>query len=207
MSIEKYTFASAAAFAEWAETGLAGYFAATDFENNIFTGYRDAGKTEPLFSWTCASTNAIKAYKSASVSCSVGGGSNIAPATALVCKNGVILYGTSGKGHAIITKNNSGATMCVVAGSASGIATACVSFYCATYGDDTALTSAKTFTKRDANQTVFTPFATDAAIGSSSYAPNAFYMPEGPYYSLGLGRFSAGGKTYITNGYWAILDE
>lgn len=73
-------------------------------------------------------------------------------------------------------------------------------------GDSTTIATTTTFTPEAANQTVLVPFATNAELADVSYCPNAFYMPTGQYYSMGLGRFELAESTYITNGYWAIKE-
>lgn len=73
-------------------------------------------------------------------------------------------------------------------------------------GDNTTSATTTTITPEAANQTVLVPFATNADLTDVSYCPNAFYMPTGQYYSMGLGRFELAESTYITNGYWAIKE-
>lgn len=74
------------------------------------------------------------------------------------------------------------------------------------FGDSATIATTTTFTPESAQQTVMTPFATNADVGDTSYTPNAFYMPMGQNYAQGMGKFLLGADTYITNGYWCIKD-
>lgn len=132
---------------------------------------------------------------------------------AAVCKNGVILslYGadspSSGEAATVIvTKNNLDQTVIILS---SGPANSDTRFYMnvrSVTRSDALPAQALTFTPVSGGQTVLVPFTTEAADGVVSYTPNAFYMPKGQYHSMGFGKFTAGGKTYMSNGYWAILD-
>lgn len=74
------------------------------------------------------------------------------------------------------------------------------------FGDSATLSTTTTFTPESSNQTVITPFITNADVGGKSYTPDAGYMPMHSAYSAGLGKFLLGADTYITNGYWCIKD-
>ena len=75
------------------------------------------------------------------------------------------------------------------------------------FGDSLSLHTLTTFTPASGNQTITTPFITNSDDGSSSFTPKAFYMPMCQNYGMGVGKFILDGKTYITNGYWAIDTE
>lgn len=77
------------------------------------------------------------------------------------------------------------------------------------FGDTTSTTlfTTTTFTPEAGQQTVLTPFATNADVGDVSYTPNAYYMPMHSNYASGVGKFYLGMDHYITNGYWAIKDN
>ena len=75
------------------------------------------------------------------------------------------------------------------------------------FGDSATIATTTTFTPESAQQTVLTPFATNAEVGDVSYAPNAYYMPMHSNYASGFGKFYLGMDHYITNGYWAIKDN
>ena len=72
--------------------------------------------------------------------------------------------------------------------------------------DDTSTVTGFTFSPLAADQTQLVPFCTDAALGTTSYTPDAFYMPVGQYFGMGLGKFTANGDDYLSNGYWAFRD-
>lgn len=55
-------------------------------------------------------------------------------------------------------------------------------------------------------QTVLCPFITNAATGTSSYTPKAFYIPYGEYVGRGYAKFNMNGTDYVTDGYFAISD-
>lgn len=57
-----------------------------------------------------------------------------------------------------------------------------------------------------AEQTVLSPFITNAATGTSSYTPKAFYIPYGEYVGRGYAKFVMNGADYVTDGYFAISD-
>ncbi len=74
------------------------------------------------------------------------------------------------------------------------------------FGDSVTMSSTTTFTPESGNQTVITPFITNADVGCKSYTPDAGYMPAHSNYSSGMNKFLLGADTYITNGYWCIKD-
>lgn len=55
-------------------------------------------------------------------------------------------------------------------------------------------------------QTILSPFITNAAIGTTSYTPSAFYIPYGEYVGRGYAKFIMNGDTFLTDGYFAISD-
>ena len=75
------------------------------------------------------------------------------------------------------------------------------------FGDSATIATTTTFAPESAQQTVLTPFATNADFGDVSYTPNAYYMPMHSNYASGVGKFYLGMDHYITNGYWAIKDN
>ena len=72
------------------------------------------------------------------------------------------------------------------------------------FGDSATESSTTTFTPESAQQTILCPFATNATVGTTSYTPFAYYMPMCQNYNSGMNKFTAAGRTYITNGYWCI---
>lgn len=126
--------------------------------------------------------------------------------TAHTCTNGVILeFANAGNYIAwvLLSKTNNGAVAVVYSPG-----TVPTGYSATAWGDDAvpATTGDMGFTARASYQTQFVPFITVPPGGSVSYTPNAFYMPYGNLFSSGNGSFIAGGKLYLTNGYWAILD-
>lgn len=223
MAITRIPFESMAAFAEWAAANLVPrYFAATAYASNTLTCYRDEEKTQPLWSFTSANQVTQSAYKSASVSRATPGKSLASPSwvkTAWVCANGVMLDCGDRFCCTIITKNNRGETTTVIGGGSSYAAactgavrasatsvTATATPYVTAWGDDTGITTSASFIAREENQTSLVPFVNDTPSGTLGYTPYAFYIPAGQFYNMGYGTFTAGGKKYLTNGYWAILD-
>lgn len=75
------------------------------------------------------------------------------------------------------------------------------------FGDSATMSTTTSFTPEAGQQTNTTRFATNANIGEVSYTPNAYYLPMAQNYASGIGKFSIGSDTYITNGYWAIKDS
>lgn len=210
MAIHTYTFSTKEEFIAWAAENLVpAYFGATDYDDGRWTGYRDAEKTEPLFAYQFGWTPRLIAWKSASVSRYVDGQagySDVMPQI-IMSDYGVFIDLPERTCGAIITKSNNGETLTVIGGGAS--AANWTEVYCTCWGDDVTITDKTQFTAKAGNQTVLVPFASDAAPGQTSYAPAAFYIPEGQYYSLGFSTFwTADGSTlarqYITNGYWAL---
>jgi len=74
------------------------------------------------------------------------------------------------------------------------------------FGDSQTMSTTTTFTPESGNQTVITPFITNADVGGKSYTPSAGYMPAHSNYGSGLNKFLLGADMYITNGYWCIKD-
>lgn len=212
MAIAKTLFDSMADFVSWAESTLVPeYFGAVSYDTSTgtLTGYLDAEKTDPVWSYVSNNTPKMTAYKSASSSRTITGRALASagfPESAWTCANGVIIYNDSRLMQAIITKNNSGKAMSVIGGGGNSPNYLYTNVYCTAWGDDPSITTGLSFTPIAGNQTSLVQFCTDAPVGSVSYAPNAFYMPYGQYYGAGLGKFTSDGKTYLTNGYWAILD-
>lgn len=77
--------------------------------------------------------------------------------------------------------------------------------YSLTYADTYPVTY-YTVSPSVAEQTVLSPFITNAPAGTASYTPDAFYMPFGAYVGRGYAKFVMNGKMYLTDGNWAISD-
>ncbi len=126
-----------------------------------------------------------------------------------LCENGLFFTQSSqnAQGSLLITKNNYGKTVIISAANSSG--RGCVDGNIALRvadGDEPPLDNIKShaFSPGKDDYTVLIPFTTHAEFGAISYTPNAFYMPIAQYRDVGL--LMIEGKTYITNGYWAVLD-
>lgn len=78
--------------------------------------------------------------------------------------------------------------------------------YCIAYSDAYPVNSYY-ISQSVSEQTVLSPLITNAAAGSSSYTPNAFYIPFGEYVGRGYAKFIMNGITYLTDGFFAISDE
>jgi hypothetical protein len=129
---------------------------------------------------------------------------------AAICENGAMisLCGAAG-GNAcsiIITKTSNDETAVILSSSGTTESRLYTSVRSVTRSD--ALPAqALTFTPVSGGQTQLVSFTTESATGVVSYTPNAFYIPKGEVYGIGFGKFEMGGKAYMTNGYWAILDS
>lgn len=223
MSIEKTYIKSPASLLEWMQDNLVPkYFASVRKDETTSQYFYVNANTDDGWAMTFSLTgsNAYAAAIKSDNSFVQANFYGIAAALpyaqssyAAICENGAMisLYGpeSSSSNYAaniIITKTNLDKTAIILT---SGGENTNSRFYtgirCVTR-DDALPAQALTFSPIFAGQTVLVPFTTEAADGVISYTPNAFYMPKGQYHSMGFGKFTAGGKTYMSNGYWAILD-
>lgn len=187
--------------ATWMRTNLVpDYFAAVTVESGVITCTDADGNT-----LLTKGSNSLTAYKSASASAGISPHAGMQTVTeAYNCANGALLVFSNGTytAHVLITKTNNGATAIVfsqptIPGFTNGISSVA-------WGDILP-NNAYAFTALTANQTQLVPFCTDAALGTVSYTPNAFYIPVGQYRAFGV--MTLDGVNYLTNGYWAIKDE
>jgi hypothetical protein len=124
-----------------------------------------------------------------------------------MCANGALIRcgASSTQSDFIITKTNNNKTAFVYfQGNVTQLTRN--NFRVVAWGDTTPDTT-RSYTATEANQTQFVPFCTDAALGDVSYTPNAFYIPVGQHFNMGIGKLTMDGVDYLTNGYWAIKDE
>lgn len=186
-------------------TGTSDAFTMTDVEGNTILRTQDG------------TSGYLRAYRSAE-------GNYIQLATrsffnntmqVIACDNGVILDGeiSDGSGYSrsfamLFAKTNNDKIAIVFPSSLS--TTAGQQYRNAlnhiALGDSTTMSTTTTFTPESGNQTVITPFITNADVGGKSYTPSAGYMPAHSNYGSGLNKFLLGADTYITNGYWCIKD-
>lgn len=210
MAVSRHSFADAQEFTAWTAANLVpSYFGAVDFDDNWWYGYEDAEKTKPIIAYEFGWSPRFRVYKSPAVYndiTGVGGYSALVP-NIYTCGGGVLFDAIARNLCAIIAKTNNDVTASIIGGSDNGDRGYFAKVYAYALGDDTTITTQREFNTRASAQTCLVPFCTDATFGNSSYTPKAFYMPEAQYYSSGMGTFTAGGKTYLTNGYWAILDD
>lgn len=122
------------------------------------------------------------------------------------CANGAFLVlnylSQENKYSVMITKNNDGKVSFVFPDSYSNRTYVC----CLTYSDTFPVTY-YTVAQSVAEQTVLSPFITNAPAGATSYTPGAFYIPFGEYVGRGYAKFTMNGKMYMTDGYWAVRDS
>lgn len=136
------------------------------------------------------------------------------PTQVIGCDNGFLTvgrYGLNGSSRfaLLVAKTNNGKPAIIF--NRYGSATDNQVFYNGVkhvaFGDSPTMSTTTTFTPEAGQQTMLVPFATNADIGDVSYTPNAYYLPMCQNYTSGIGKFSIGSDTYITNGYWAIKDS
>jgi len=198
-------------FAAWMQANLVpDYFAAVTVENAAVTCTDADGNTLLTISWgTTGGGNLVltfNAYKSGSYATTFSRGSISVCQYCASCANGALVVWKATNGDnmqqaLLITKTNNGKTALIFAGENLYSTTLCIAW------GDVAPDSTYSFTPLTANQTQLVPFCTDAALSTPSYTPDAFYIPVGQYYSMGIGKLALDGTTYLTNGYWAIKDE
>lgn len=205
MAIEKIIVSGRANVASWLNANASDFFASVTMDGYALVA-RDT-QNNVVLNWD---SSQVTIYKSTAVSDSLTVDTSMnGKYTIAKCSGGIlIISGTSNTHHLnfIITKTNNDVTA-VIAGGHSNLVTALTNGICAAaWGDAEDATKTCTFYPSAQNQTQFASFTTYAKPDTTSYTPNAFYMPVGEYYDWSYGKFTAGGDTYITNGYWAIKD-
>ena len=155
-----------------------------------------------------SSNNAITAYASETVSISLTNNEGISKITyAAVCSRGCLLTfssGTNGRMEVLITKSNNNITTVVFRKGLDGGQLG--GMYCVAWGDIDPISYLSVTPITTAQQTQIVPFLSNAPYGTISYTPDAFYIPVGQYYGMGIGQLTLNGNIYLTNGYWAIKD-
>lgn len=224
MSIEKTYIGSADALLEWMQNNLVPkYFTSMNKDSSTTSYFYVNGQTSEGWAMTFSLTGtngyaaAIKSDNSfvqADFYGYTGGVPYAQGSYAAICENGAMisLYGVTGSSsnnaaNIIITKTNLDKTAIVLTSGSESVNARFFTNVRSVTRSDALPAQALTFTPISAGQTVLVPFTTEATDGVISYTPNAFYMPKGQYYGMGFGKFTADGKTYMSNGYWAILDE
>lgn len=202
MAIGKfYLNGGAEVIANWMRT----YLVPDYFSEVTTTGWniqcKNGNDTVLLFDPDAYSADRIKAYRNETDFANIGAASlPFGCDYAYTCENGAMIH-VSSNIWILITKTNNGRTAIIgtTGGNSQGIP-------CVAWGD-AAPYSTLTYTPRSGEQTQLVPFCTDAPYQTTSFTPNAYYMPVGQYYTLGAGRLIIGNTAYLTNGYWAIKDE
>lgn len=213
MAIVRAQVSGAANLAAWLNTNATAFFNGVSQESGMQVWSATDKDGNKVFRF---SANDFTAYRTDGANgIAANTGSMFGTTDIIMCDNGIILgtaynYNISRKFGILITKTNNGKIACIF--SYGGTATTDSNYcYCqiqhVALGDSTSLATTTTFTPEAGQQTVLCTFATNVNVGSVSYTPNAFYMPMCQNYNMGLGKFSLGFDTYISNGYWAIKDE
>lgn len=126
----------------------------------------------------------------------------------LICTANVIAPNSYGRTFCfLLAKTNNGKPAIIFGDLTSNFDAACkANIAHVALGDSATMSTTTTFTPESGNQTVITPFITNADVGGKSYTPSAGYMPAHSNYGSGLNKFLLGADMYITNGYWCIKD-
>lgn len=131
----------------------------------------------------------------------------------IMCDNGIIIettytYSGDRKFALLITKTNNSRIASIFTQNRESATTSYLytKLNHVAIGDSTTIATTTTFAPESGQQTCLVPFATNAEIGTTSYTPDAFYIPMNPNYAMGIGKFLMGADTYISNGYWAIRE-
>lgn len=206
MAIEKIIVSGRANVASWLNANATEYFASYTMNGSLMIA-KDA-QNNVMLEW---GGDDVKIYKSATVFDTKSANTATAGTyTISKCNGGIMVIAgseSSNEMSLILTKTNNDVTAVIVGSGTSNRANALTqSIIAAAWGDAEDATKTRTFYPSAQNQTQFVSFTTYAKPDTTSYTPNAFYLPDGQYYSLEYGKFIVNGKLYITNGYWAIED-
>lgn len=206
MAIEKIIVSGRANVASWLNANATEYFASYTMDGNKMIA-KDA-QNNVMLEWDGSN---VKIYKSATVfDTKAADTSSAGTYTISKCSGGIMVIAGSesvNEMSLILTKTNNDVTAVIVGSGTGNRENALTRDICAAaWGDAEDATKTRTFYPSAQNQTQFASFTTYAKPDTTSYTPNAYYMPVGEYYDWSYGKFTAGGDTYITNGYWAIKD-
>lgn len=207
MAIEKIIVSGRANVASWLNANATEYFASYTMDSNKMIA-KDA-QNNVMLEWDGSN---VKIYKSATVfDTKAADTASAGTYTISKCNGGIMVIAGSDSSHEmslILTKTNNDVTAVIVGSGTSNRATALTNSICAAaWGDAEDSTKTFWFYPSAQNQTQFVSFTTYSKPDTVSYTPKAFYLPDGQYYDLEYGKIIVNGKLYITNGYWAILDE
>lgn len=207
MAIEKIIVSGRANVASWLNANATEYFASYTMDGNKMIA-KDA-QNNVMLEWDGSN---VKIYKSATVfDTKAADTSSTGTYTISKCSGGIMVIAGSesvNEMSLILTKTNNDVTAVIVGSGTGNRENALTRDICAAaWGDAEDATKTRTFYPSAQNQTQFASFTTYSKPDTVSYTPKAFYLPAGQYYDLEYGKFIANGKLYITNGYWAIIDE
>lgn len=188
------------------------FFANIELESGSLMFYDTDGNL--VFEMTAA--YAVRAYRSAS-SYAESSFASLVFTDITSCKNGAILiaqYQSFTYSIAFLFSKTNNDSTAIMFGNDSGTAhpqAATTTFNRVAWGDAQLSTVQTTvFTPSYGFQTQLVPFCTDATFGSTSFTPNAFYMPmyrNSDVQQTAVDQFVANGATYICYNAWAIKDE
>lgn len=203
------------------------YFASATYDSSNYSQFKDSDGNVLLHEGRGnAGSSVWDIYKSASsyVHLDFGSGNQQDQnyVTKIIsCDGGVLVHmtgsdGVTPSGGLIITRGNDGKTVIIgntnyaARGDSSG--TSQIYRYTKVnmikWGDVTSSNIQLTFTAQRTNQTQLVPFTTYCNAQTTSYTPDAFWMPFGEFYEVNSGKFlGPNGVEYVTNGYWAIRDQ
>jgi hypothetical protein len=129
------------------------------------------------------------------------------------CANGVMLNlhpfstGVPTMGTVLLAKTNNGEVAVIFTSTTGSGSDKLHSPYHAICLSDVDPLSTFQFYLHAGNQTKIVAFSTNNDLGTTSFTPNAGYMPVGQNYDMGYGSIVMDGVTWLTNGYWAIKDS
>lgn len=220
MAVKRAQVATVEALAAWLqENAVPSVFSAVTFSDSILTATdADNNVVLQINGGTGSSNTAyFRAFRASENYLELKG--NRLPRDGYIqiigCDNGLLIDSnmTDSSGYnrrfaALFAKTNNGKTAVIFPSALSATSNAqyTTALNHVAFGDSDTIATTTTFTPENANQTVLVPFSTNADLTDVSYCPNAFYMPTGQYYTMGIGRFELAESTYIANGYWAIKE-
>lgn len=202
--------------ATWLNSNATELFSSVTYSDNELTAKDKDGYTAFTIGYYVSGYLGLRAYRASGNYIQSGGWNDIVSnnINIIKCDNGLIIEFqyewnvTRGQGILISQTNNG--KLAVIFSPGGEVPSSTNYRYTqlrhVALGDSTTISTTTTFTPESANQTVLVPFTTNADLTDVSYCPNAFYMPTGQYYNMGLGRFELAESTYITNGYWAVKE-
>lgn len=206
MAIEKIIVSGRANVASWLNANASDFFASVTMDGYTLVA-RDT-QNNVVLNWD---SSQVTIYKSTAVSDSLTVDTSMnGKYTIAKCSGGILIISGANNTHHlnfIITKTNNDVTAVIAGGNSNFVTALTQNIIAAAWGDAEDATKTRTFYPSAQNQTQFVSFTTYAKPDTVSYTPKAFYLPDGQYYDLEYGKIIVNGKLYITNGYWAILDE